>query len=334
MMFHSLRKSPARRIGRVSTLSILASLVLIVGSFCSNPLFAVDDGEMIITVTDEAGKPMRDVQVVITSDEDPEYHKEVKTNKKGRFVVRVFYAKLAYKAVFTKEGYETTGAMLQPKVGGKVRFTVEMAEEGSATPPPAATPPPIAGGISDEAVKLFNEGLQAGKDGDAVTAEARLKAALEIAPGLSQAHAALTILYFEADRNKEAATEVEAWLGADPGNATALRIQYEVQKALGDEQAILKAKTALEQADPKLLADSLVEEGRKLFNAGDQAGAKDLLTQALEKNPDAPRAHYLLGLCAVSEENPDEARAHIERFLELAPDDPEAATAKELLGML
>ena len=54
----------------------------------------------------------------------------------------------------------------------------------------------------------------------------------------------------------------------------------------------------------------------------------------LEVNPDHPKAHYYLGLIAVNTGDKEGALKHLGRFVELAPEDPDVATAKDLLAYL
>ena len=51
-------------------------------------------------------------------------------------------------------------------------------------------------------------------------------------------------------------------------------------------------------------------------------------------DPNNPRSHYYLALIYVNEGANEEAKGHLERFIQLAPDDPDAGTAGELLEYL
>jgi tetratricopeptide (TPR) repeat protein len=90
----------------------------------------------------------------------------------------------------------------------------------------------------------------------------------------------------------------------------------------------------MSEADPEGTAGSLFEAGIAMFNAGDMAGAQQALEQALEADPDLPKAHYTLGLSYANTGDNAKAIEHLKRFIELAPDDPDAGTAKEMLDYL
>jgi regulator of sirC expression with transglutaminase-like and TPR domain len=64
------------------------------------------------------------------------------------------------------------------------------------------------------------------------------------------------------------------------------------------------------------------------------ATAKERLAHVLEIEPSHAPSHYLLGLILMREGAKREARSHLERFLALAPDDPDAPTARDALTHL
>ena len=70
------------------------------------------------------------------------------------------------------------------------------------------------------------------------------------------------------------------------------------------------------------------------YDANDMVLAKQRFGKALEIDPNYPQAHYYLGLINVGLGASAEAKTHFERFLELAPNDPEADSAREALKYL
>jgi Flp pilus assembly protein TadD len=62
--------------------------------------------------------------------------------------------------------------------------------------------------------------------------------------------------------------------------------------------------------------------------------AKKRFGKVLELDPNHARAHYFLGLVLMREGAKQEAKRHLQRFLELAPTDPDAATAKGAIQYL
>jgi Flp pilus assembly protein TadD len=67
------------------------------------------------------------------------------------------------------------------------------------------------------------------------------------------------------------------------------------------------------------------------FREGRRQEARAELLEVLEIEPDRARAHYMLGLI-YAQDDTAKAREHFERFIALAPEAPEVATAKQLLA--
>ena len=70
------------------------------------------------------------------------------------------------------------------------------------------------------------------------------------------------------------------------------------------------------------------------YDANDSVRARERFGKLLEIDPSRSHCHYFLGLINVGEGSNDEARRHFERFLQLAPDDPEAGSVRDFLEHL
>ncbi len=68
-----------------------------------------------------------------------------------------------------------------------------------------------------------------------------------------------------------------------------------------------------------------------MWNAGQAEKSVALSRMALAIDPELAKAYYFIGLHHLSNGENPEAKAALEKFLELAPDDAEAATAREML---
>jgi tetratricopeptide (TPR) repeat protein len=168
---------------------------------------------------------------------------------------------------------------------------------------------------TDTAIRVFNEGAEAARVGDLEGAAARFRDAVEVDPELAPAHAALARIYLAQKKYSEALAAAEEALGLDPGNT-------DVARQVFQEMAT---------SDPEGTAQALYDRGVDMFNAGNTAGAKVAFEQALAANPDHARAHYMLALCLVNAGQSAAAKEHLQKFLELAPEDPDAGTAREML---
>jgi Flp pilus assembly protein TadD len=71
-----------------------------------------------------------------------------------------------------------------------------------------------------------------------------------------------------------------------------------------------------------------------LWNGGQAEKAVTLSRLALAIDSSLAKAHYFLGLDHLSKGNNAEARTALETFIRLAPDDPDAVTAGEMLAFI
>ena len=186
----------------------------------------------------------------------------------------------------------------------------------------------------DTVALIYNAGVAAVKAGNYAGAKARFQEALELDPTLKEAMAALSVMFFSEKKYPEAATWSERHLQQAPGDARSLRIRWESYRELGDDEKAKAAFKELAAADPKVLATDLYNKGVELFEAGNTAEAIVQYEHALEADPDYARAHYQLGICYIGSGQAEDAKLHLQKFVELAPDDPEAAFAKEMLESL
>jgi tetratricopeptide (TPR) repeat protein len=184
------------------------------------------------------------------------------------------------------------------------------------------------------ATRSYNEGGAAYQAGDLDTALAKFQEAARLNPSLYDAHHAVASLLAKRGDFTGAAAAAEAALALKPGEPRTLRIAYESYRGLDQPERAQKALVALAAADPEMGAQGLLEQGNEAFQAGDTAQAQLLLASAVEINPELPKAHYLLGLCYINTGRSSEAKAHLEKFIALAPDDPDVAAAREMLGFI
>jgi tetratricopeptide (TPR) repeat protein len=190
------------------------------------------------------------------------------------------------------------------------------------------------GRLAEEARGVYNEGVALVKADQHEAAFARFKEACELDPNLVEAQVALATASLEIGRNADALAAAMAILEELPGNEQAIRIRYNAALALQDEEELVGALLGLAQVDAATAANGLRLLALSAYDASDMEVAKERFHKLLRVDPGNAPAHYSLGLIYMNEDAKTEARHHFTRFIELAPDDPEAATAKELLNYI
>lgn len=193
----------------------------------------------------------------------------------------------------------------------------------------------VAGGERAAALR-YNEGTDALKAGDYDRAKQLLEEALAADPNLMDAVKALAILSINQRDFARAASLSEQYLAARPDSkdVTLMKIRWQSYSALGETDKATAAFEAVKAVDPAVVIKDLVEAAQVDFNNGRTDAAIARLEQVLSIDADHPRSHYLLALCRINQGNNDEAKRLINRFLELAPNDPQAAEAKDMLNYI
>ena len=186
----------------------------------------------------------------------------------------------------------------------------------------------------DTAVRVFNLGAEASRAGETDAAIAYLERALVVDPTLDPAASALGSLYLKKKDYPKALAFAEKVLVAKPGDLEAMTLRYETYRAMGDKAKATEAQAAMQAASAASTPEELYKQGVALYNANNSAAARATFEQLVERDPNHAKAHFLLGNILVSTGENAKAKEHLQKFLELAPNDGDAATAKEMLAYL
>lgn len=186
----------------------------------------------------------------------------------------------------------------------------------------------------ETAIRVFNEGAEASRRNDTAQAATYLRKALEVDPTLDQAYSALSGLYLTHKQFKEAVEVADKMLARDAGNLEALTVRHEAYKGMGDKAKAAEALAALSAANAGGSPDSFFKQGVSLFNANNFEQAKAAFERVLAIDPNHPKANYMMGLVYTNNNQPAKAKEYLKKFLQLAPKDEDAGTAKEMLKYL
>ncbi len=192
-----------------------------------------------------------------------------------------------------------------------------------------------AGQLAEEAKRIYNEGIGLLKQDNKEGAFAKFQEALTANPNLEPALFAVATTGLEIGNPAASAEACETLLKEDPQNADALRLRYNAALALDDPEMVIDALVALAPIEPEAAKQNLWLLAMTAYDANQMDVAKSRFEKVLEVDPNNAKAHYLLGLIYLGDETAKaETRAHLERFLELAPDDPDADAARDILSYL
>ena len=280
-------------------------------------------------VTDTQGQPIDGAAIVIEA-EGTNRKFDMKTNKKGEFM-QIGLSSGPYKVTATKDKL-TASQTVRISQGRPASAKLVL---GAAAAGAEAAAVSALRKVLDEAIAASN----AGRYDEAI---AGFTKAAEGQPGCFACY--YNIAYAHAQKkdypNAEANYKKAIELKADYADAYAgLASTYNAQRKF-DEAATASAKatelSSLLGAPGGAAggADAFFNQGVVLWNGGKIADAKKAFESAIAANPNHAEAHYQLGMALVNEGNLANAATEFETYLKLAPEGPNAPTAKGLVAQL
>jgi tetratricopeptide (TPR) repeat protein len=317
-----VRRHYGRRAGLV-VCSMLATLAF--------ALPAAAQGLVQGVVTDTAGQPVEGAAVVIEA-EGTNRHFDMKTNKKGEFM-QIGLQSGPYKVTATKDKL-TASQTVRISQGRPASAKLVLGAAAAASPAEAAAVTALRKTL-DDAIAASN----AGKYDDAI---AGFQKAIETQPTCSACFYNIGYNYAQkkdydnAEANYKKAIEQKAdYADAYAGLASVYNAQRKFDLAATASAKATELTSVLgAPGGAGGGADALFNQGVVLWNGGKVAEAKKAFESAIAANPNHAEAHYQLGMALVNEGNLANAATEFETYLKLAPDGPNAATAKGLVAQL
>ena len=186
---------------------------------------------------------------------------------------------------------------------------------------------------SSLAADVYNQGVAAYRAGDPEKALEKFAHALELDPSVQEARLATASIRFEEKRYAEAIEALDALLERDPAHLKALETRFLAYDAMESEEAEAALAAWAEHA-PDAVVQKLVGWAEEDFEADRLEEAEQSLLRLLVLRPERAETHHRLGLVYASAGDPVKAKEHLRRFVELAPDHPEAASARAMIAAL
>lgn len=316
-------------------------------------LYADTTGRISGKVVTKDGKPIVGAKIILKR-LDITWTKELATDKRGAFL-QVGLDPKEYEFTVKAEGYvEHKEMMIRIPLGDVLVKDVTLYTPAEArTMAPATTgaqavPEDPGAALDAEGRDAFNTAIPLYNEGhygealphvdkayktltDAMTKLKDEQAKTDLAPELLKIERVLGICIAQAGEKKE---EAEPYLlkalERNPKDGLVVASLIETSKAKSDKAAEQKY-TAMLEAIQGPNPDLIYNKGVEAFNAGKTKEAKAQFLKALEVDPKYAEAHYLLAMVAFGENNLHGTKSHLEKYLELAPNGKNAATAREML---
>ena len=310
-----------------------ATLVGLLALLTAGALYAQLPGTMFGQVFDDKGEPIAGVKIVITNPESPSFKQEETTDDRGRYTIFVANSLPAYSLAFAKEGFQPIslgGVKIPARQRTRRNFDMSPATAVAATPGDQPQEGAEGGGI----VKVYNEGVLALNAGDFPTAKAKFNEAIEKNPEYGQAYGGLARVLWKEEVWQGALDNALKSVALNPEDTEINQVLYAAYSGLGQKDKADETLKKMQAENPEKAGLNLFNRGADLYNGGQTAEAKAIFEQILQSQPDHAKTHYMLGLCYVGEDDKAKAKEHLSRFLALAPDDPDAATAQEMIKYL
>lgn len=283
--------------------TFLLGLVLAPAAFGQQP--SVLEG----TVTDQADDPVRDVSVLITRADEPDFTVRATTNKRGRFNARLASGGGTYTVQLEAEGFDTYEGPVEIQDGTGHELTYKLAPKGT--------------GRQQEAAKLFEEGTVAYQAQNAELAKEKFLGVLAANPDLFQPHVYLADLYMREGELDKAVESIEIYLPNDAKNVTVQRLAFEIYRAQGNEEGMGRMIDALQGTEiAEGLAAKIYNEGVEKSRGEDVEAALADFRLALRLAPGLDAVYSGMSALLLNEGSFAEAAAAADKLLAAKPNDP------------
>lgn len=279
-------------------------------------------------VVDSAGAPIADATITVTSEALPSFEKVVTTDADGEFKLLLLDATKSYLFAVTADGYLSYNEEVKVPVGttdNVFTFSLQTREEVTAEREKELMEQP--------GYKEFGEAQALLEQGDTAAARTKLVAAIEAKPGLVPAHELLATIDYESGDTALAMSSAERCLEADDESLTCLAIAANASSSLGDAEAHAGYLARYEELNPDDPA-TIFNHAVVYLNKMDDDKARPLLEECLAVDPDFAKCLFEYGMLLLRSGDLEGAKAHLERYLEVAPEGPDAVAARETVKYL
>jgi tetratricopeptide (TPR) repeat protein len=316
--------------GRLPWLVACAAVVSLV---LVSPALAQSTGMVRGVVKDASGKPVEGATVSMTADANNRRF-DTKSDKKGEFI-QIGLPPGAYKVTAEKDKVASAVTPVTVRIAPGSPITLVLGAGGG----PGLSPEAAAKAAAMK--KSFEEGVTASRAGNHDAAIASFQAAAELNPNCFDCYYNIAFShlqkkeYDKAEASYKKAIELKAdYAEAYSGLANVYNATRKFDEAAAASAKAMELTGGAGGAAGGGNADAMFNQGVILWNAGKIAEAKKQFEGAVAANPNHAESHYQLGMALVNEGNLAGAATEFETYLKLAPEGPNAPTAKGILGTI
>lgn len=317
------------------TVSLFPAILLVLASaVCAYSQAGAISG----TVIDRDGKPMAGAIIAIDRKEITQ-HLEVRTDGKGAFF-RTGIENGTYRLTVIHDGVPVAAAdNLKVSFGDRLEHNFDLRTQGTQQQPRAAGAPPAdraqreAENIANiETQGAFNAGLAALNARNFDEAIAQLSLAAERRPNMPVILARLAETYSEARKYNEAAETYKKAIELKPADIGYHDALYLALCRAGRIDECREAADKAVTLEPALGGSVFFNLGVMLAERGFVKESEEAFQRSIAHNPKNADTHYQFGLLYLRDpKTMDSAVAQFEKYLQLAPNGADAATAKQLI---
>jgi tetratricopeptide (TPR) repeat protein len=302
-------------------------VILLCLGLVAAPAAAQSSGMVRGKVVDAQGQPIEGAVITIEFSESNR-RMEAKTNRRGEFV-QIGLGSGTYRVTAQKDKFAPQMVEVRVSVGSAADANFILQSSGPAPPDPAK----IAA-----IRKMFDEGVGLAKSGNHDGAIAKFNETIAAVPGCSDCYYNIGLSHVAKKEYEPAEVAFKKAVELNPDHASAyngLATVYNATKRPAEaEAASAKAVEIAGASGAGGNVEALYNQGVIFWNAGKIAEAKKQFEEVVKLDPKHADAHYQIGMALLNEGNMAGAVAAFETSVSIAPDGPNAAQAKALIGQL
>jgi len=312
-----------KRFSKTSTMVFLLCLALVGGAL------AGAQARVKGKVVDSEGNPIKGVTLTLTSKAIQGYQKVVKARDDGSFSFVILDATRHYQLKVEAPGYipYLLEEFKVPVGSTDNNFTWELKTQQEMQ---LLQQEKL---MEEPGYKELAEGRALLEKGDKEGARVKLREAVSLLPDLLGAWTALAELDFQAGDYAAALDDARKCLELDDEAVKCVAVAANASKELGDMETHQKYLAMYQQLNPDDPA-TIFNEAASYLNKMDDEHARPLLEKCLKADPDYPQCLYEFGMLLLRTGDMAGAKEKLQRYLEVAPDGPDAATVAETLKYL